>query len=75
MRFHTSLQRCAGRLRSGQICNKPQAYNILILGERHILCSPCIKAHVEDWERIEHELMMVEQRLASITAAAEEDDI
>jgi len=73
VRFDTSLQRCAGHLRSGQFCNKSQAYNILILGERHILCGDCIKAHVEDWERIEHELMMVEQRLASLASAAEED--
>jgi hypothetical protein len=74
VRFHTSVQRCAGHLRSGQFCNNPSAYNILILGERHILCGPCIKAHAEDWSLIEHELLMVENRLATLTAAAWGDD-
>ena len=70
---HTSLRGCTGRLWSGQLCNSGSAFNIEVLGETHRLCAICVRETVVEWEKVEHEVMMYNQRLTSLNAAAEEE--
>lgn len=70
MRFHTSLQACLGRKRSGQICNNPQAYNLRVLEEDLRLCARCIRDRAEDWALVEYELRVSENRVTCLQKAA-----